>query len=261
MPLVVKPLTPERKLLLERLKVKRKQKQLFKRLKHNYTNVFGVANAKFLARENLLTLLFVERLRRQTKRNITVVPIGQTGEPYTWGIEAVKPKGVKLANRVEYPSSQSYTNFYEQAQRELFDLLKKGGKNSIMICVDSSRSKRMPSSFVGHAHAGFTQPEDSIKHALEKKGYNVITVGYDYSRPRETFRFGGERIVDKLPRTLELKEKTVILLNPSKERTVKINNGTHSSNWRPAFHDDNMSGVPEGFKEYVQNQVRLAKRK
>jgi hypothetical protein len=228
-------------------------------------NIFSRGNSKFLARENLLTLLFIERLRRQTKRNIIVVPIGKTGEPYTWGIEAIKPAGVKLSKMIEYPSSERRKSVYEQGLKNLLSILEKSGKRSIMVCVDSSMSRRMPSSFMGYPGklGGFTSPENSIKNSLEREGYTVIPIGYDYSKIKNFFRRSKTKsAVDKLPRNLKLKDRTVILLNPSKERKVhlSVNGFPWKQRWNPAFHDDKTSALPPNFKEHVQNQVRLAKK-
>ncbi|HNV01484.1 MAG TPA: hypothetical protein PKK60_03595 [archaeon] len=209
MPLVVKPLTPERKLLVERLKVKRKQKGLFKRLKYNYTNVFGVANAKFLARENLLTLLFVERLRRQTKRNILVVPIGKTGEPYTWGIAATKPRGVTLTEIVAYPSTKAKPLIYLAEIDKLTKLHKSSEGNPVLVCVDSSNEARMPSSFVGNERKlGYTKIIQSLKSMLKARGYKVIVMGYNYSTQAKEFNFfWTKKKKDKLPRRTEIDPK------------------------------------------------------
>lgn len=264
MPLPIKPLTPERKIALARVNVRRKQKRLFKRLKFNDTNVFTVANAKFLARENILTLLFVERLQRQTNRPILVVPIGKTGEPYTWGIAATNPRGITLAENVAYPSTKSKPLIYLAEIDKLTRIHKSIKDNPLLVCVDSSSEARMPSSFVGYEKKlGYTKIKQSIKSMLEARGYNVILAGYNYSTQKQRMRFFWEkREKDKLPKNIKINnsEKTVILFNPSKERKVKINDGTSNAKWSSAFHDDNMSGVPQGFKEYVKNQVILAKK-
>ncbi len=227
--------------------------------------IFTKESSKFLAREALITLNFAERIRRQTKRSVVVIPIGKTGVPYTWGIEALKPSGIELEQMLNYPSSAITDTVYTTRFNKIMNIFKRKN-NPILIFVDSSREPRMPSSFAGHPRNSqyYTSAKNSLQFKFQQNGFRVIIARNGFARGliSETFRSvdrqGSKPKIDKLPRNFDIRkgEKTVILLNPSKERTIKIG----GKKWGSALHDDATSGITPEFKEHTINQLKFWKK-
>jgi len=194
----------------------------------------------FLAKEILITETFVNRIQRESKKDVVVVGVKRTGVPYTWSIrpsEHIKLEPLKYPS-YDYPIRM---NSYKERVKEM--MAKYDDTKTIFIFVDASQSPRMPSSFIGnHMGINFT---DSINYLLKSK--NPKLVGYDRTMQDGT---------TKLPHYKDI-NSNVILFNPTNDRDTLLYKG---QDYVAARHDDNPSLMSERYKRFVINQVNKFKK-
>ncbi len=209
---------------------------------------------KYLAKEVLITELFVNRLRRQTTRPIVVIGIERTGVPYTWSITPDN-KRVFLDSLV-YSSTKIHTTVFAQKT----NLLRKIGeyrkelRDPLFVFVDASSSARMPSSFVGspELNGPYKLRKDCMETVLNQNNLKTKVVGYDWSM-KDSSKY--------LPKDIALEKLNAILFNPSKERKIKYKFEGEKIEYSSAIHDDKCSLMDSlEFKETVLDIVKYYKR-
>lgn len=193
---------------------------------------YQIQQIKYLARDVLITEFFINRIARQTKRPIVVLTIGNTGKPYAFSLKETSK--IHL-DSLDYPSSEKNSKEMMNIKKNLISKLEKYKKlNPVFIFLDASHYRRMPSSFVGFKET-YTNPQQSLSHALKQQNMNTLLVGYDLSLEN------GEQ---KLPKNLILSGKRgvdAILFNPCKDRISQYSEDLQRTPYKPAFHDDRLS--------------------
>jgi len=231
-----------------------------------------IINAKFRAKELIITNAFVNRISKKSKRPIVVVGVKNTGTLYTAGIKT--QKNIYL-EQLYYPSSSVYIDV-SKGKENLKKLIEKYKKqNPIFIFIDSSTSKKMPASLIGDTNITHTSFEESILGLLKKQKMNLKITGYNWSFGKLPFleetilknftekkRKVQER--DFLPNytTKELQDVNAILFNPSKESTKQIEYKKTKGTWSSAHHDDSSLLQSQEYTKlvlYFANKFKIKK--
>lgn len=212
-----------------------------------------VGQAAFLAREALITELFVNRLRKITNRPIVVVGIKNTGKPYTFSLQAQKTtlerKNI-FVDAIKYPSTNGS---HPEAIKELQKISTRAfaGKSPILVFVDTSKDPRMPGSFV--------KKGDSLQIILENMGFRVFFEGYNWSKNDHSTKLSKASYAKpgelKPFHMIADESKIAILLNPSRERLVGRMYKGDEYVWQAAFHDDRPIARSKPFRDLIVQET------
>ena len=242
-------------------------------LKIDLLNRIGPKKVMSLAHFALITELYARRIRKESKRPVIVISITSTGLPYTSTINKNSAKFARQGiffDSLRYPSSHNTFTRIENSQKELRSLIARHNaihSNPLFIFVDSSKSPRMPSSFVGSSNAHSIQKRDSMRTVLHKMGLGVAIDGYRWSIPSKTTsnKLGHLELANEKKGIKLAAHKTifqpkrpvdVILFNP--ERGPRIVGREVVS---PAPHDDVLEAKHPDFIEIVAETAEVKKRK
>ncbi len=224
-------------------------KKLYLELLENRGFLQHYTNLKFLAREAVITEMFVNRLRRQTSRPIVVLGISRTGVPYTWSI---KPTRGLVVDKLYYPSSYIEEKLVDVQKKVLAKLKKYRRIRPLFVFVDASSSQRMPSSFVGSNYYHFINEKQSLNTLLKANGYKTKVIGYDWSM-KDSSKY--------LPKDIALEKLNAILFNPSKRSQPREFLG-EKKEYSSAPHDDKTDYIySEFFEELVKDLCAKEKRR
>ena len=240
--------------------------------KNNF-NAYHLTSAKYLAKEVYITSAFINRLSKLTKRKIIVVPIISNGPLYTSFIKENQKVKIKP---LHFPSTNESNT--PQHKLELERILNQN-KGSLFVFIDSSTSRRMPSSLTGHIanFQSYLSATESIKGILESKNYNVKTASYKYAANDEynanydkkmleankqpnsyvlqsdLFYQNHLRSKDYLPKynSTELNKINAILFNPTKERNHVMRIKDKIYKWESAPHDDSSRMHTKEFQNII----------